>query len=52
MVAERIFKSNVSVPLEPDLIAEIEDIAYAKELSRSAYIRIAIKEKLKRDKEG
>ena len=51
MPIERVYKSNVSVPLEPNLIAEVEEIAYSKDLSRSAYIRIAIKEKLQRDKE-
>ena len=51
MPIERVYKSNVSVRLEPNLIAEVEEIAYSKDLSRSAYIRIAIKEKLQRDKE-
>lgn len=44
------FRSNVSVPIETNLIEMIDKISYEKDYpSRAAYIRTAIVEKLTRD---
>lgn len=44
------FMSNVSVPLEIDVIERVDKIVYEKDYkSRSEYIRLAVKEKISKD---
>lgn len=50
MTANKVYKCNVSVPLEIELIEEVDTISAEQRSSRAAYIRSAIKERVERDK--
>lgn len=44
------YKVVITVPLEVDLVEEIDELISPKKISRSAYLRAAIKEKVEKDK--